>query len=66
MNYLELLQKSSEITGNILCMGLDPVLDALPYPEKPVLQRISDYFEELFDEMLKRNLIPAAFKPNLG
>ena len=66
MNYLELLQKSSETAGNILCMGLDPVPDALPYPEKPVSRRISDYFEELFDEMLKRNLIPAAFKPNLG
>ena len=54
MNYLELLQKSSETAGNILCMGLDPVPDALPYPEKPVSRRISDYFEELFDEMLKR------------
>ena len=66
MNYLELLKTSSEAAGNILCMGLDPVVDALPYPEKPTAQRICDYFEELFDEILKRNLIPAAFKPNLG
>ena len=66
MNYLELLRKSSDATGNILCMGLDPVPAALPHPEKNISNRISDYFEELFDEMQKRGLIPAAFKPNLG
>lgn len=66
MNYIELLQKSSEASNNILCMGLDPVLSALPHPEKDPKDRICDYFEELFDEMIKRNLIPAAFKPNIG
>ncbi len=66
MNYLELLRKSSDTTGNILCMGLDPVPAALPHPEKNISNRISDYFEELFDEMQKRGLTPAAFKPNLG
>lgn len=66
MNYIELLQKSSKETKNILCMGLDPVIDALPYSEKNTKDRICDYFEELFNEMIKRNLIPAAFKPNIG
>lgn len=66
MKYIELLEKSSEATNNILCMGLDPVIDALPHPEKKPQDRICDYFKELFDEMLKRNLIPAAFKPNIG
>lgn len=66
MNYLDKLTQSAQSAGNILCMGLDPVVDALPYPEKPVQHRICDYFEELFTEMKARNLIPAAFKPNLG
>jgi len=66
MNYLEMLEKSAKQVGNILCMGLDPVADALPCPEKSVRVRICDYFEELFTEMEHRGLIPAAFKPNLG
>ena len=66
MNYLELLKKSAESAGNILCMGLDPVVDALPAPEKSVPDRITDYFEELFTEMLRREIRVAAFKPNLG
>jgi len=66
MNYLELLEQSARSAGNILCMGLDPVADALPYPEKPLRARIADYFAKLFGEMEKRSLVPAAFKPNLG
>lgn len=66
MNYLELLKQSAEDAGNILCMGLDPVVDALPHPEKDVTRRITDYFEEIFDEMKKRDISVAAFKPNLG
>ena len=66
MNYLELLKQSAESAGNILCMGLDPVVDALPHPEKDVTHRITDYFAEIFAEMKKRNVRVAAFKPNLG
>ncbi len=66
MNYLELLKQSAESAGNILCMGLDPVVDALPHPEKDVTHRITDYFAEIFAEMKKRNARVAAFKPNLG
>ena len=66
MDYCELLQLSAKDAGNVLCMGLDPVLDALPCPEKGVEARISDYFYELFEEMVRRGLRPAAFKPNLG
>lgn len=66
MNYLELLKQSAESAGNILCMGLDPVVDALPHPEKDTTHRITDYFAEIFAEMKKRNVRVAAFKPNLG
>ena len=66
MNYSELLLSSANKSGNILCMGLDPVTDVLPHPEKPITERICDYFEELFQAMCSRGLVPAAFKPNLG
>ena len=66
MNYLQKLEAVAKRVGNILCMGLDPVVEALPCPEKPVRARIAEYFAEVFAEMKKRGLIPAAFKPNLG
>lgn len=66
MNYLELLEQSAKSAGNIVCMGLDPVVDALPHPEKNTTDRIADYFEELFREMVRRDIRVAAFKPNLG
>jgi len=66
MNYLELLEQSAKCAGNIVCMGLDPVVDTLPNPEKNTTDRIADYFEELFREMVRRDIRVAAFKPNLG
>lgn len=66
MNYLEMLESSAKAAGNILCMGLDPVADALPRPELPAGERIVRYFGELFAAMKEKKLAPAAFKPNLG
>lgn len=66
MNYLEKLEKSAQIAGNNICMGLDPVLDAFPHPELPTTERITSYFRELFTQMKKEGLCPAAFKPNAG
>ena len=66
MSYVEKLKKSAKLCANVLCMGLDPVADALPHPEKALRLRITDYFGEIFSEMKRRGLSPAAFKPNLG
>ena len=66
MNYNEILRASAEKTGNIVCMGLDPVLEVLPFPELPSTERILTYMRMLFTEMKAKNLIPAAFKPNIG
>ena len=66
MNYLDLLKQSAESAGNILCMGLDPVVDALPHGEKNTTHRITNYYAEIFAEMKKRGMRVAAFKPNLG
>lgn len=61
MQYKDLLIKSAETTGNSACMGIDPSLSALPQGIK-----VDDYFLSLLEEMDKRNLKPAAFKPNIG
>lgn len=66
MDYLEQLENSARAAGNILCMGLDPVADALPNPELPAGKRIAAYFGSLLSAMRERGLAPAAFKPNLG
>jgi orotidine-5'-phosphate decarboxylase len=61
MNYNDILLESTKKSGNITCMGLDPKLEVLPEG-----MELAQYFEILFNEMVKRNLIPAAFKPNIG
>ncbi|UTC78471.1 orotidine-5'-phosphate decarboxylase [Treponema sp. OMZ 799] len=66
MNYIELLKKSAEKTNNCTCMGLDPVLEAIPNKTGNVKENLVSFFKELFDKMQKKNLIPAAFKPNIG
>lgn len=66
MSYLDQLRESAKETGNIVCMGLDPVLAALPGEEKGTRERIADYFSELFKRMRLEGSVPAAFKPNIG
>ena len=66
MNYKDLLKNAADGTGNCACMGLDPQPEALPNKTGNIKNDIILFFEELFFEMKKRNLYPAAFKPNLG
>ena len=66
MSYNETLILSAEKSGNIVCMGLDPIVGVLPYPELETTERITKYFDTLFSKMSEENLVPSAFKPNLG
>lgn len=66
MSYIDKLKKSAEDSGSIICMGLDPVCEYLPEIEGTVEERITFFFESLFSEMIKRDILPGAFKPNLG
>ena len=67
MSYLNKLRESAEKTGNIVCMGLDPVMDHLPaHLGYEIDEIIPAFFEEVFKEMSDRFLEPAAFKPNQG
>jgi len=62
VTYKERLQKSALEVGNIACMGLDPILEALP-SETPTLKM---FYHTLFTAMKEKGLMPAAFKPNVG
>ncbi len=64
MNYIEKLKSTTEYCRNLACMGLDPVPGCLP--GKASARGITDFFEQLFGAMKKKQLIPGAFKPNLG
>ncbi len=66
MNYIELLKQSASKTQNCACMGLDPQIEFLPDKSGDVKKDIVSFFSELFLAMKENNLIPAAFKPNVG
>ena len=66
MSYINLLMKSAAVSGNCVCMGLDPQPEWLPYGREPVREGLKRYFSELFAGMKQHGLLPAAFKPNLG
>ncbi len=66
MSYIDLLRESAKNSGNIVCIGLDPVLSVLPESEEPTRARLSAYFAEIFHRMRLEGISPAAFKPNIG
>lgn len=63
--YLDKLRRSARETGSIACMGLDPVLEAIPERYAKGIN-ISGYFENIFAEMKKQGVLAGAFKPNAG
>lgn len=65
-NFLSLLKTSAEKIGNIACLGLDPIPEAMPFPDLPPADRVRKTFSILFKAVRKAGLVPAAFKPNLG
>lgn len=65
MSYIDILRKSAEETNNIVCMGLDSQIEALP-GEGSARERINQFFDELFHRMRLEGVTPAAFKPNIG
>ncbi len=66
MNYKEKLIRGTEISGSIVCMGLDPVIEHLPGGGPEIKENIVSFFKALFREMAKERVLPGAFKPNIG
>ena len=66
MTFIEKLEESSRLVGNVTCMGLDPQLDLLPEQSGDVRSDLNKFFQVLFRRMSLSGLIPSAFKPNIG
>ncbi|MDY7030164.1 MAG: orotidine-5'-phosphate decarboxylase [Spirochaetota bacterium] len=64
--FREKLAGSTADTGSIACMGIDPVLEALPSPELSTNSRVLFFFRRIFEEMHRQQVLPGAFKPNIG
>ena len=64
--FREKLSGSAADTGSIACMGIDPVLEALPSPELSSSSRVLFFFRQIFEKMLEERVFPGAFKPNIG
>ena len=65
-NYNAALIESAKQTGSIACMGIDPVIEALPYPDLSPGRRVLHFFEPIFAQMRQDKVFPGAFKPNIG
>lgn len=65
MNYRERLKKSVEKSGSLVCMGLDPVPEALP-DRGTFGESVISFYSEILETLVKRSLSPGAFKPNIG
>ncbi len=63
--YLDTLTQSAHKTESIVCMGLDPVLEAMP-PFGTFEDKTKTFFEKIFDQMIIQRVAPGAFKLNAG
>nr|WP_041395674.1 orotidine-5'-phosphate decarboxylase [Parasphaerochaeta coccoides] len=70
MTYRDILNESARRAGNCACVGLDPRPGNLP---RKIVMDAGDhhgnlvrFFSILLKEAARRNLKPAAFKPNIG
>ncbi len=70
MDFIEKLKQRTKEVNSIVCMGLDPVIDKIPFPEdekKESPGRVIAYFYlDILEEMKKQNVFPAIVKPNIA
>jgi orotidine-5'-phosphate decarboxylase len=74
MNYIEILKKRAEEVNNIICVGLDPVLEKIPSEgceefvnknQEPG-KAISKFYIDMLQGFVDANTIPAIVKPNIA
>ncbi len=76
MTYCDILRKSARMSGSCACIGLDPRMATLPPSLVPtgagtgaattVRASLVEFFSSLLTAVAQKELVPAAFKPNLG
>lgn len=63
-NYLEQLRSRAKEVGNIVCVGLDPVLERIPLNGKDAQTIITRFYHDILHAMIEEDVIPACVKPN--
>lgn len=65
--FLTQLRQSALTSGSVICMGLDPVIEALPKKYANLgIMGASKFLQDLTDTMKRRHIMPGMFKPNDG
>lgn len=62
--YLDLLRKTARQQQNIICLGIDPVIEEIPLKEDDQEKKIVMFYVTILDACAKQKLLPAAVKPN--
>jgi len=70
-SYLEQLKDRTEETKNIICMGMDPLLEKIPLPcnsksEEQVTHVLTRFYLDMLRAMEGENTFPALVKPNIA
>ena len=63
MTFSERLERRVAQAGNPICFGMDPVLKRMPAASTPE-ETVRSFYLSIFEEMDRRNVYPAAVKPN--
>ncbi|MCX8122591.1 MAG: orotidine-5'-phosphate decarboxylase [Spirochaetes bacterium] len=64
MNYCESLQFFSNKFKSIVCMGLDPVIEDIPFKKESPRTTIVAFYEGILNKCLQLGVFPACVKPN--
>ncbi|MFH2021445.1 MAG: orotidine-5'-phosphate decarboxylase [archaeon] len=65
MNYLDMLKIKAEECGNILCMGIDPVIDKIPIKDEPG-KAILKFYLDILAAMQSEGIKIPTVKPNIA
>ena len=65
MSYIERLRETAENSGNILCFGIDPVLEQIPLKGNPD-DVISKFFLDILSAMKNESINIPSIKPNIA
>ena len=65
MNYLDSLKEKATDAGNILCMGLDPILEKIPLKGSDE-EVITNFYSEILDNIVNESVKIPSVKPNIA
>jgi orotidine-5'-phosphate decarboxylase len=64
MEFVEFLKSTAKENRSIVCMGLDPVIERIPFKGKDAEETILRFYSEIFSAFSSEQLFPSAVKPN--